>query len=87
MMYLAVEKHDRGEAIGLEANMVKILSSEAFKMAADIAMTTFGGAGVDVSQDILPFYIGAQNNLVAPVNNQIVLSYIAQKALGLPKSY
>jgi acyl-CoA dehydrogenase len=87
MMYLAVEKHDKGEAIGLEANMVKILSSEAFKMAADIAMTTFGGAGVDVSQDILPFYIGAQNNLVAPVNNQIVLSYIAQKALGLPKSY
>lgn len=87
MMYLAAEKHDRGENIGLEANMVKILSSEAFKMAAEIAMTTFGGAGVDVSQDILPFYIAAQNNTVAPVNNQIVLSYIAEKALGLPKSY
>jgi alkylation response protein AidB-like acyl-CoA dehydrogenase len=87
MMYLAAQKHDRGEPIGLEANMVKILSSEAFKMAAEIAMTTFGGAGVDVSQDILPFYIAAQNNTVAPVNNQIVLSYIAEKALGLPKSY
>jgi alkylation response protein AidB-like acyl-CoA dehydrogenase len=87
MMYLAVDKHDRGEPIGLEANMVKILSSEAFKMAADIAMTAFGGSGVDVSQDILPFYIGAQNNLVAPVNNQVVLSFIAEKALGLPKSY
>lgn len=87
MLYLAAEKHDRGEPIGLEANMVKILSSEAFKMAADIAMTTFGGAGVDVSQDILPFYVAAQNNLVAPVNNQIVLSFIAEKALGLPKSY
>jgi acyl-CoA dehydrogenase len=87
MMYLAAQKHDRGEPIGLEANMVKILSSEAFKMAAEIAMTTFGGAGVDVTQDILPFYIAAQNNTVAPVNNQIVLSYIAERALGLPKSY
>ena len=87
MMYLAAAKHDRGEHIGVEANMVKILSSESFKMAAEIAMTTFGGAGVDVSQDILPFYIAAQNNVVAPVNNQIVLSFIAEKVLGLPKSY
>ena len=87
MMYLAAEKHDRGEPIGLEANMVKIVTSEAFKMAAEIAMTAFGGSAVDVSQDILPFYVAAQNNLVAPVNNQIVLSFIAEKALGLPKSY
>jgi len=86
-MCLAAEKHDRGEPIGLEANMVKIVTSEAFKMAAEIAMTAFGGSAVDVSQDILPFYVAAQNNLVAPVNNQIVLSFIAEKALGLPKSY
>jgi alkylation response protein AidB-like acyl-CoA dehydrogenase len=87
MMYLAVDKHDRGEPVGLDTAMVKILSSEALKMAAEIAMTTFGGSGVDVSQDILPFYITAQNNTVSPVNNQIVLSFIAEKALGLPKSY
>lgn len=87
MMYKACESHERGENIGIEANMVKILSSEAFKMAAEIAMTCFGGAGVDVSQDILPFYIAAQNRQVTPVNNQIVLSYIAEKVLGLPRSY
>jgi len=87
MMYQTCDKHDRGESVGLDVNMVKILSSEAFKMAAEIAMTTFGGAGVDVSQDILPFYIAAQNNTVAPVNNQVVLSFIAEKALGLPKCY
>ena len=87
MMYQACDKHDRNESIALDVNMVKILSSEAFKMAAEIAMTTFGGAGVDVSQDILPFYIAAQNNTVAPVNNQVVLSFIAEKALGLPKCY
>lgn len=87
MLYKACDAHERGENIGVDANMVKILSSEAFKMAAEIAMTTFGGAGVDVSQDILPFYIAAQNNIVAPVNNQVVLSFIAEKVLGLPKSY
>lgn len=87
MMYQTCDKHERGESVGLDVNMVKILSSEAFKMAAEIAMTTFGGAGVDVSQDILPFYIAAQNNTVAPVNNQVVLSFIAEKALGLPKCY
>jgi len=87
MLYKACDAHERGEDIGVQANMVKILSSESFKMAAEIAMTAFGGAGVDVSQDILPFYIAAQNNIVAPVNNQIVLSFIAEKVLGLPKSY
>jgi alkylation response protein AidB-like acyl-CoA dehydrogenase len=87
MLYKACDAHEKGGDIGVEANMVKILSSEAFKMAAEIAMTTFGGAGVDVTQDILPFYIAAQNNTVAPVNNQIVLSFIAEKVLGLPKAY
>lgn len=87
MMYKACETHDSGGNVGVEANMCKILSSEALKMAAEAAMTTFGGAGVDVSQDILPFYIAAQNNMVAPVNNQIVLGFIAEKVLGLPKSY
>lgn len=87
MMYQACDKHGRGESVALDVNMVKIMSSEAFKMAAEIAMTAFGGAGVDVSQDILPFFIAAQNNMVAPVNNQVVLSFIAEKALGLPKSY
>lgn len=89
MMYLAAQKHDAGEGakIGLQTNMVKILSSEAYKEAATIAMTTFGGSAVDLSQDILPFFINSQLNLAGPVNNQIVLSYIAEKALGLPKSY
>ncbi|HEY6869444.1 MAG TPA: acyl-CoA dehydrogenase family protein [Novosphingobium sp.] len=87
MLYKACASHDRGENVGVEANMVKILSSEAYKMAAEIAMTCFGGAAVDVSQDILPFYIAAQNRVVTPVNNQIVLSYLAEKVLGLPRSY
>lgn len=87
MLYKAADKYDSGESIGLEANMVKILSSEAFQQAADIAMTTFGGAGLDLSQDILPFFISSKLAEVGPVNNQVVLSYIAEHAFGLPKSY
>ncbi len=87
MLYQAADKYDAGKAIGLEANMVKILSSEAFQESADIAMTTFGGAGLDLSQDILPFFIGSKLAEVGPVNNQVVLSYIAERAFGLPKSY
>ena len=87
MLYKAADKYDSGGSIGLEANMVKILSSEAFQQAADIAMTTFGGAGLDLSQDILPFFISSKLAEVGPVNNQVVLSYIAEHALGLPKSY
>jgi acyl-CoA dehydrogenase len=87
MLYSAAEKYDRGEEVGLAANMVKFLVSDAFKEAASIAMTAFGGACTDLSQDILPFYLRAKLSEVAPVNNNVVLSFIAQHALGLPKSY
>jgi alkylation response protein AidB-like acyl-CoA dehydrogenase len=87
MLYVAAQKHDNGEKISLESNMLKVLSSEAFKEAATIAMTTFGGSSVVESQDILPFFILSQLNTVAPINNNSVLSFIAEKALGLPKSY
>jgi acyl-CoA dehydrogenase len=87
MMYDACAKHDAGQNIGLEANMVKLLSTEAFKSAIDITMTTFGGASMDLSQDLIPFYVFAKLQEVAPVNNNIIKSFIAQQALGLPRSH
>jgi len=87
MLYAAAASYDRGEEVGLQANMVKFLVADAFKTAADIAMTTFGGAGTDLSQDILPFYLRAKLAEVAPVNNNVILSFIGRHALGLPKSY
>jgi acyl-CoA dehydrogenase len=87
MLYRAAEKYDEGGNIGLEANMVKFLVSDAFKDAAGIAMTAFGGASTDLSQDILPFYLRAKLSEVAPINNNVILSFIGQQALGLPKSY
>jgi alkylation response protein AidB-like acyl-CoA dehydrogenase len=87
MMYAAAARCDAGENISLEANMIKYLAVDAFKAAADIAMTTFGGSSVDLSQDIIPFYLLAKLFEVAPINNNVVLSFIAQQSLGLPKSY
>lgn len=87
MLYQAAAKFDAGEKIGVETNMAKYLCSEAFSMAADTAMTTFGGAAVDLSQDLIPFYLQAKNHEAAPVTNNMVLNFIAEKVLGLPKSY
>jgi acyl-CoA dehydrogenase len=47
----------------------------------------FGGGFADMEQDLIPFYLQAKLTEVAPVNNNIVLSHIAQNALKLPKSY
>lgn len=80
-------KLDRGEPCGIEANMAKFLASEALKSAADISASAFGGSFADVTQDLLFFYLNAKLFENAPLNNNIILSFIAQQALGLPKSY
>jgi alkylation response protein AidB-like acyl-CoA dehydrogenase len=87
MVYAAAALLDRGDEVGLQANMAKFLSADAFKAAADIAMTTFGGAALDLSQDILPFYLRAKLAEIAPINNNAVLGFIGQQALGLPRSW
>jgi len=87
LMYSACEKYDSGQSAGLESNMVKYLASDVCKFTTDIAMTTFGGSAFDMATDLIPFFLHAKLNEVAPVNNNIILSFIAQKGLGLPKSY
>jgi alkylation response protein AidB-like acyl-CoA dehydrogenase len=78
---------DEGGEVGLDANMAKYLSSQAYLQATNAAAMAYGGSFADMEQDIIPFYLQAKLNEVAPVNNNIVLSHIAQNALGLPKSY
>jgi alkylation response protein AidB-like acyl-CoA dehydrogenase len=86
LLYKACEKLEAGDNAGLEANMSKLLTAEAFKAAIDITTTAFGGASMDLTQDLIPFYLLAKLQEVAPVNNNIVKSFIAQQALGLPRS-
>ena len=87
LLYKATELYSAGGEVGLDANMAKYLSSVAYSQAANAAATVFGGGFADMGQDIIPFFLQAKLNEVAPVNNNIVLSHIAQNALNLPKSY
>mgnify|MGYP001218848037 CR=1 FL=1 len=87
MLYAAAAKYDAGEKIGVETNMVKWLSSEALKVSADITASAHGGMFADLTTDIIPTYLIAKMHELGPINNNIILSFIAQQALGLPKSY
>jgi acyl-CoA dehydrogenase len=87
MLYVTAENYDAGGNVVLESNMAKRLSAHAFRLEADIAATSFGGSFEDLSQDIIPFYLLAKLTENAPINNNIVLCFIAQQALELPKSH
>jgi len=83
----AAERFDAGEQAGAEANMAKYLASEAAWEAANAAMTTFGGYGFAVEYDIERKFREARLTIVAPVSNNLVLSYVGEHVLGMPRSY
>ena len=87
LLYKATQLFSEGGEVGLDANMAKYLSSRSYVEATNAAAMAFGGSFADMEQDIIPFFLQAKLNEVAPVNNNIVLSHIAQNALKLPKSY
>ena len=83
----AVALYDAGEACGAEANMCKLLASEAAWEAANVAMDTFGGYGLAEEFGIERKFREARLYLVAPVANNLVLSYVGEHVLGLPRSF
>lgn len=85
--YRAAEKFDRGESCGAEANMAKLLASKATWQAANVCLDTFGGAGFDVDNDVERKFRETRLWSIAPVNNNLILAYIGQRVLGLPRSY
>ena len=87
MRWKAAELFDRGEPCGAEANMAKMLASEASWEAGNAALDTHGGFGFAVEYDIERKLRETRLYKVAPINNNLVLAFIAQKCLGLPKSY
>jgi alkylation response protein AidB-like acyl-CoA dehydrogenase len=78
---------DVGAPCGAEANMAKYLASEAAWEAANAAMNAFGGYGMAVEYDIERKFREARLFLVAPVSNNLVLSYVGQHLLGMPRSF
>lgn len=85
--YKAAVRFDQKKECGEEANSAKLLSSEALARAADVAMTTYGGYGVATSTDIERKFRESRLYLIAPVTNNLVLSYIGSHVLGMPRSF
>jgi acyl-CoA dehydrogenase len=87
MRWKAAELFDRGEPCGAEANMAKMLASNASWEAGNAALDTHGGFGFAAEYDIERKLRETRLYQVAPINNNLVLAFVAQKCLGLPKSY
>lgn len=78
---------DAGEPCGAEANMAKLLAADASWEAANVAMQTFGGYGVDAEYDIERKFRETRLYQVAPISTNLILSYISEHVLGLPRSF
>jgi acyl-CoA dehydrogenase len=87
MRYEAARKYDAGENCAAEANMAKYLASEASWAAANAALDTHGGFGFAVEYDIERKFRETRLYQVAPINNNLVLAYVGQHVMGMPKSY
>jgi alkylation response protein AidB-like acyl-CoA dehydrogenase len=87
MRWKAANLFDAGQSCAAEANMAKMLASEASWEAGNAAVQTFGGFGFAEEYDIERKLRETRLYQVAPINNNLVLAFVAQKCLGLPKSY
>lgn len=85
--YRAAAAFDEGRQAGTEANIAKLLASEAAYAAVDAAIQTHGGSGFDEDTDVITLYPMVRILRVAPLNNEMILNYIADYVLGLPRAY
>lgn len=83
----AAHLYDAGESCGPQANAAKFLGSEASFEACDRAMQTFGGYCYAKEYHVERLWREARLLKIAPVSQEMVLNYISQKVLGLPRSY
>ncbi len=83
----AAAKFDRGEKCGAEANMAKLLASEAAWEAANACLDTHGGYGFAREYDVERKFRETRLYMTAPINNNLVLAFLGQNVLGMPKSY
>jgi acyl-CoA dehydrogenase len=78
---------DQGRSCAPEANMAKLLASEASWQAANACLDTYGGYGFAVEYDVERKFRETRLYSVAPVSNNLVLAYLGQNVLGMPRSY
>jgi acyl-CoA dehydrogenase len=87
MMLKAATLYDAGEPCGTEANAAKYLAAEAAHDACQNAVLTLGGMGYAKEYHVERLLRESYIPRIAPVSPQMILNFIAEKALGLPKSY
>ena len=87
MVKRAAALFDAGEACGAEANMAKLLAADASWQAADMCLQTHGGFGFAEEYDVERKFRETRLFQVAPISTNLVLAYLAEHVLGLPRSY
>lgn len=87
MMLKAARLYDEGKPCGVEANAAKYLAAEAGFTACETAVMTHGGMGYAREFHVERFLREVLIARIAPVSRELILSHIAERALGLPKSY
>ena len=83
----AAELFESGETCGAESNMAQMLAADAAWEAGDTCMQTFGGFAFAEEYDVERKYREARLYRVAPISTNLVLGYLAEHILGLPRSY
>ena len=87
MNYRAATKCDQGETYGSDANVAKLLAAQAASKAIEHAMQTLGGMGYSKEMHLERLWRDARLFKFAPVAEEMVLNFIAQHDLGMPRSY
>jgi alkylation response protein AidB-like acyl-CoA dehydrogenase len=87
MVRHAGELYESGQPCGKEANMAKQLAAEASWQAADMCLQTHGGFGFAEEYDVERKFRETRLYQIAPISTNLVLSYLAEHVLGLPRSY
>jgi len=87
MVRKAAALYEAGLPCGAEANMAKMLGSEAAWAAADMCVQTHGGFGFAEEYDIERKFRETRLYMVAPISTNMILNFIAEHVLGLPRSY
>jgi alkylation response protein AidB-like acyl-CoA dehydrogenase len=83
----AVRRFEAGEPCGAEANVAKLLASEASWEAANACLDTYGGVGFAEEYDVSRKFRETRLYKTAPVPNNLILAYIGQHVLAMPRSY
>ncbi len=87
MVREAAARFDRGEPCGPQANMAKLLAAEASWAAADMCLQTHGGFGFAEEYDVERKFRETRLYQVAPISTNLILAYLAEHVLDLPRSY